>query len=138
MELEQAQAILSGREFNILIVEDSESNVALIELYFSKTACTLDVADNGQQAVDMFKSKDYALVLMDIQMPVMDGYEATRQIREWEERSGSFAVPIIAVTANIHDEEQDRCKAIGCTAFLPKPISKASLLGCVAEHLSED
>lgn len=136
MELDQALAFLSEQEFNILIAEDSESNVALIELYFSKTACRLDVASNGQEAVDLFKDNDYALILMDIQMPVMDGYEATRLIRELESQTMATPTPIIAVTANIHDEERDRCAAIGCTSFLPKPISKASLLCCIADHLS--
>ena len=86
----------------------------------------------------MFKAKPYELVLMDIQMPVMDGYEATRLIREIEQEKGTTPVPVIAVTANIYDEERDRCSAVGCTSFLPKPISKASLLRCVAEHLMHD
>ncbi len=79
---------------------------------------------------------DYDLVLMDIQMPVMDGYEATRKIREYENRQGgSSPTPIVAVTANAFKEDQERCLAAGCTDYLAKPVSKIKLLQCVARHV---
>lgn len=127
-------ATLSETPLNILVVEDSESNQALIEIYFKQTTCNLDFADDGDKAVDMFKDSQYDLVLMDIQMPVMDGYEATRLIREIEQDKGIGPTPIVAVTANAFKEDQDQCLAAGCTDYLTKPVSKATLLESVANH----
>jgi PleD family two-component response regulator len=69
---------LSQKASNILIAEDSDSNQALIELYFKDTTCQLDFASDGQEAIELFEKKSYDLILMDIQMAVIDGYEATR------------------------------------------------------------
>ncbi len=126
---------LSEKPTDILVVEDSDSNLALIELYFAPTACRLDFAMNGYEAVEKFKAKPYALILMDIQMPVMDGLEATRIIRKMEQEHGDAPVPIVAVTANAFKEDEENCMAAGCTDYLAKPISKAKLLECVARHI---
>lgn len=133
-EMDSLISALSERPFDILIVEDSDSNLALIELYFAQTACRLDFALNGEEAVAKFRDKDYALILMDIQMPVMDGYEATRAIRKIEMERGATPVPIVAVTANAFSEDKESCMEAGCTGYLTKPVSKATLLWCVAEH----
>ncbi|QJB55007.1 ATP-binding protein [Pseudodesulfovibrio sp. zrk46] len=127
---------LSRVPTNILVAEDSESNQALIELYFKKTACRLDFASDGSEAVEYYKRSPYDLVLMDIQMPVIDGYEATRIIRDYEKEQGKTPVPIVAVTANAFKEDRDKCIEAGCTGYLPKPVSKAGLLECVATHVS--
>lgn len=134
-DMDELVAALSGMSTKILVAEDSDSNQALIELYFSKTDCTLDFAADGQQAVDLFTTKKYDLVLMDIQMPVMDGYEATRSIRALEAEQGTGPIPIVAVTANAFMEDQRRCLDAGCTDYLAKPVSKAGLLQCVAHYV---
>jgi len=134
--LEELSNVLSKTSASVLIAEDSESNQALIELYFKNTACRLDFATDGLEAMEKFMAGDYDLVLMDIQMPVMDGYEATRKIREYENRQGgSSPTPIVAVTANAFKEDQERCLAAGCTDYLAKPVSKIKLLQCVARHV---
>lgn len=130
-------SLLSEKERALLVVEDSESNIALTQLYFSKTACRLDIAKNGQEAVEMFESGNYEAILMDIHMPIMDGYTATRRIRDIEAKRGTTPIPIIAVTANIHNEEQERCCGAGCNDFLSKPVSKSDLLSTVAKHLEQ-
>jgi len=129
---------LSRTPARILVAEDSDSNQALFELYFAHTACVLDFAENGRAAVEKFTAKDYDMVFMDIQMPVMDGYEATRAIRRLEHEQGRAATPIIAVTANAFKEDRDRCMTAGCDGYLAKPISKRKLLESTALHLPAD
>lgn len=129
---------LSNGPVNILVAEDSDSNQALIELYFKKTTCHLDFAADGLEALEKYKSSSYDLVLMDIQMPVMDGHEATHEIRKYEKEHGIQPVPIVAVTANAFKEDQRRCLEAGCTDYLAKPVSKAGLLQCVARLVKGD
>lgn len=133
MDFDQALSILTHKAWNVLIVDDSEGNLALMELYFSKTACRTELARNGVEAVEMAASGNFDLIFMDIQMPTMDGYEATRRIREMEASKNAAPVPIVVITATVHAEEQERCFAAGCTAFLAKPIDKATLLVTAAE-----
>lgn len=132
--VEELIEALSGSRTNILIAEDSESNQALIELYFQHTDCVLDFAGDGREAVGKFSNNTYDLVLMDIQMPIMDGHEATRAIRDLEREQGATPTPIIAVTANAFKEDQDQCIRSGCSGYLAKPISKQKLLECVARN----
>ena len=136
--MEQLVEILTRTPASVLIAEDSDSNQALVELYFKDTACRLEFADDGRQAVQRFSEGGYDLVLMDIQMPIMDGYEATRAIRALEREQGLPPTPIIAVTANAFKEDRDRCMQAGCTDYLAKPISKRKLLECVVNHALPD
>ncbi len=123
---------LSKRPISILIAEDSESNQALLSLYFQKTTCTLDFAQNGKQAVEKFKSNQYDMVLMDIFMPVMDGLDATRIIRDHEQKNGLPPTPVVAVTASAFEEDRMNSSEAGCTDFLAKPIRKNDIFRCVA------
>lgn len=125
-------ATLSNQSASILIAEDSESNAMLFSLYFKETAYTIDFANNGQQAVEKYKSASYDLVLMDILMPVMDGWQATRAIRSFEAEKGLSPSPIVAVTANAFEEDRQKSLNAGCTDFLSKPVRKLALLDCVA------
>ncbi len=118
----------------ILLVEDSPDNQLLIQSYVKSTPHTLDVAENGQIAVDLFKASRYDLVLMDIQMPVMDGYAATRAIRQWERDQHLPRTPIIALTALALKEEAAKIFEAGCTAHMTKPIKKAALLDMLATY----
>lgn len=124
----------NGRSLRILLVEDSPDNRMLIEAYLKKTQHTVDMAENGKIAVDKFIAGQYDLVFMDMQMPVMDGYTATRSIREWEKAQGRKETPVIALTAYALQEERAKSLAAGCTDHLTKPIKKAVLLNTIAEY----
>jgi signal transduction histidine kinase/DNA-binding response OmpR family regulator len=112
----------------ILLVDDSADNRLLVEAYLKTTPYQIDLAENGEVAVEKFKAGNYDLVLMDMQMPVMDGYTATRTIRQWESQSGLKPTPIIALTAFALKEEVQKSLDVGCDAHLAKPIRKAILL----------
>jgi signal transduction histidine kinase/DNA-binding response OmpR family regulator len=119
----------------ILLVEDFADNRQVIQAFLKKTAYQLDTAENGRIGVEKFKAGQYDLVLMDIQMPVMDGYAATRAIRAWEKETGRPLTAIIALTANALKEEMEKSLKAGCTAHLTKPIKKAALLQAIATHV---
>ncbi|TAL08528.1 MAG: response regulator [Nitrospirae bacterium] len=122
------------QSLRILLVEDAEDNRLLIQAYLKHTAHRLDIAENGEIACGKFKVGRYDLVLMDVQMPVMDGYTATQEIREWEQANHRPPTPIIALTAHALKEDEEKSLAAGCTAHLTKPIKKATLLAAILEH----
>lgn len=124
-------------EREILIVEDNEDNRLLIRAYLEHTPYRFDEATNGAQALSRCQRHRYRLVLMDIQMPVMDGYAATEAIRAFEKTVGADRVPIIALTANAVQEDVERSLAAGCQAHLTKPIRRKTLLN-VVEHYLDD
>jgi len=131
VEREAAPAEVSPVEetpLSILLAEDSEDNRLLIQLYLKKSPHVLDIAENGQLAYEKFVAGRYDLVLMDMQMPVMDGYTATRRIREWEDRENRAETPVVALTAHALKGDKDKCLSVGCTYFVSKPIKKDRLL----------
>jgi len=94
------------------------------------------MTDNGQQAVNaMMQGIQPDLILMDVQMPVMDGYEATRQIRRWEKETHQTHVPIIALTAGAFDEDRENCLVAGMDDFLTKPVNMDSLKTMIAKWM---
>jgi len=121
----------SGR---ILLVEDLEDNRDLIALFLKNTAYELDMAENGAIAVEKFKAYTYDLVFMDLQMPVMDGYEATGLIRAWEKEQTRTPTPVLALTANTLAEAHEKSLAAGCTAYLTKPLKKKTLLTAIVDY----
>jgi signal transduction histidine kinase/DNA-binding NarL/FixJ family response regulator len=119
----------------ILMADDTEDNRFLLVSYLREMPCTVDIAENGQTAVEKFRSGRYDLVLMDIEMPIMDGHAATRAIRSFERESGrNQPVPIIALTAHAFAEMAARSAEAGFSAHLAKPIRKATLLAAVAKY----
>ena len=118
----------------ILLVEDGEDNRKLIQAYFKRASDILDMAENGQIAVEKFMENEYSLVLMDVQMPVMDGYTATGKIREWEQEKNLDPVPIIALTASSGSEAKKNSLEAGCTGHLAKPIKKAALMEAIQKY----
>jgi two-component system sensor histidine kinase/response regulator len=122
------------RSFNLLLVEDSADNRLIIQAYFKRVSDHIDIAENGAIAVEKFKSRNYDLVLMDVQMPVMDGYTATHEIRNWEQEQGRQATPIIALTAHAMKEDMQRSREAGCTDHLTKPIKRATLMEAVQKY----
>ena len=119
---------------NILLVEDARENRIVVKAYLKKTSHRIGVAENGKIGLEKFISGDYDLVLMDMRMPVMDGYTATGEIRKWEGENRKDATPIIALTANALTEDRQKCLDAGCTDYLSKPLKKADLLRKIREY----
>jgi CheY-like chemotaxis protein/HPt (histidine-containing phosphotransfer) domain-containing protein len=107
-----------------------------VQAYLKKTPYQLDLADNGKQAFEKFAASSYDLVLMDMQMPVLDGYSSVRAIRQWENENGRTPTPIIALTAYALKEEVARSLEAGCTRHLTKPIKKEALLRAIEQATS--
>lgn len=124
------KAVIRGNipPMKILLVDDYKHNRFIIQKYLKDTPVQTDIAENGAEAVEKFESGEYDLVLMDMQMPVMDGYAATRKIREFEARLGKKQIPVIALSAYALKEEIQKSLDAGCNEHLTKPIKKAKLL----------
>jgi CheY-like chemotaxis protein len=116
------------RELRILLVEDSPDNQVLVRSYLKQTPYRLDIADHGGIALELFKKGYYDLILMDMQMPVMDGYEATKAIRAWEREHDLPPTRVIALTALALKADGVRILEAGCDAHMTKPIKKHTLL----------
>jgi CheY-like chemotaxis protein/HPt (histidine-containing phosphotransfer) domain-containing protein len=112
----------------ILVVEDFEPNLILLQAFLNASCWQLTISRNGLEALEHLKMQSFDLILMDMQMPVMDGYTATKTIRRQEAMSSQPRVPIIALTAHTFSEDVKKCLAIGCDAHLSKPIRKEKLL----------
>jgi two-component system sensor histidine kinase/response regulator len=120
----------------ILLADDSPDNRLLIHAYLKKTGYLLDDAENGAIAVAMVKAGNYALVLMDVQMPVVDGLEATRIIRAWEQEHALPRLPIFALTASAVEQDVRRAIDAGVDLHLSKPIKKAVLIAAIANAVA--
>jgi CheY-like chemotaxis protein/HPt (histidine-containing phosphotransfer) domain-containing protein len=118
----------------ILLAEDSPDNCIITIAYLEDTPYQVQIAETGAIACKMFEAGRYDLVLMDRQMPVMDGLTATRTIRAWEQAHHRRPTPIIALTASALKGDREMCLAAGCTAFLTKPIKQEVLLQAIREH----
>ncbi len=119
----------------ILLVEDSADNRTITMAYLQGTPYVVDVAENGAAACEKFAAGEYDVVLMDRQMPIMDGLTATRAIRKWELANGRAPTPVIALTAAALKGDREKCIAAGCTAFLTKPIKQDVLLQAIKDRL---
>ncbi|MDR2797482.1 MAG: response regulator, partial [Treponema sp.] len=118
----------------LLLVEDIEVNREIVIGILEDTGITIDSAENGIRAVEMFNQNNYDMVLMDIQMPVMDGFDATRAIRKLE-KSNAVVCPIIAMTANAFKEDVRECLAAGMNSHISKPIDVKHLFDSVSAYL---
>jgi signal transduction histidine kinase/CheY-like chemotaxis protein/HPt (histidine-containing phosphotransfer) domain-containing protein len=119
---------LQGR---ILLAEDGKDNQRLLSTHLRASGAEVVIADNGQIAVEQAAKSSFDVILMDMQMPVMDGYTAARTLRE-----RGFTTPIIALTAYAMAEDRQKCKASGCTDYLSKPIDRKLLLSTVGHYMS--
>ncbi|MDD5176037.1 MAG: ABC transporter substrate-binding protein [Sterolibacterium sp.] len=113
---------------SILLAEDNQNNVFLMRSLLKSTPCRVDVADNGATAVEKFRTKHYDLILMDVEMPLMDGYSATREIRRIEQEEDLQQTQIYALTAHAFKEDEAKSLNAGCNGHLTKPIRKQVLL----------
>ena len=126
----ERRAELAGRR--ILVVDDYVLNLEIVTAFLTDAKCQVRVAHHGREALEWLKYETFDAVLMDVQMPVMDGYETTRVIRqnpEWRD------LPVIAMTANVLESDREKCAAVGMNDFIPKPVMVESLLATLANHL---
>jgi PAS domain S-box-containing protein len=126
----RAGALVDLGGASILLVEDGATNRKLVDLVLRRAGARVTTAENGKIAIELARSHAFDLILMDMQMPVMDGYVATAELR----RSG-LTIPILALTANAMKGDAERCAAAGCSGFLSKPIDGQRLLDGVAAAL---
>ena len=133
----EAQATPTFAGHRILLVEDNPVNQRVALRVLQKLSAEVTLANNGAEALERIAESAFDAVLMDCQMPVMDGFTATRRIRELE-RGGSNRLPIIALTANVMNEDREHCIAAGMDAHLGKPIEPAQLADCLARYLKND
>jgi len=118
----------------ILIVDDCKDNVFLVKEFLKGSAFSAEVAENGMEALAKIKVQQYALILMDLQMPIMDGHTTTRHIRSWESEHQRPAVPILAFSAHALASEVEKSSQAGCTAHLTKPIQRHALLAALSQY----
>jgi CheY-like chemotaxis protein/HPt (histidine-containing phosphotransfer) domain-containing protein len=129
----------------VLVAEDNPTNRQVVERHLSSAGYHVNLAEDGRKAVELYGERQYDLVLMDVQMPEMDGYEASRAIREIEARLAASAgagglprTPLIAVTAHATKEHRERCFACGMDDYVCKPLKRRELLQVVEKWLKND
>jgi len=125
------------RPLRILLADDSPDNRLLVRNYLKSTPYILDEAENGRVAVQMFLANRYDLVLMDIQMPELDGYDATRMIRRWESEQTRTRTPILALTASALDDDIRSTREAGCDQHVTKPIRRHTLLEAIRSAIGD-
>lgn len=118
-------------DLTILLVDDNDENRTVVKAFSKKQGWRIDEAKNGKEAIRLFESKDYDLILMDMQMPVLDGYSATKEIRKIENENGATSIPILALTAYALADEREKSFDSGCNGHLTKPITKKELIETV-------
>ena len=119
----------------LLVIEDNKVNQKLIMTLLAKFLCKADLAENGQEALDRLEQQTYDLIFMDCQMPIMDGYEAVRILRQREVTANKPRTPVIALTAHASNEDREKCLSSGMDDFLGKPIARTQLAKALARWL---
>ncbi len=122
----------------VLVVEDNPTNQKVISFLLERLGLNVEIAENGEQAVTRMTQNPTPpdIVLMDVQMPIMDGYTATRHIRSWEKETGRIPMTIIALTASAFEEDRKRCHDAGMDDFMPKPVAFDDLQRVLSHWLS--
>lgn len=133
-QAETAYYALQGAK--ILLAEDEPINSVLTETMLTNAGVEVVCVENGQEALDKTKEEDFKLILMDVQMPVMDGLEATRKLRSREKKSGRKSTPVIALTALAMQGDREKCLQAGMDDYLTKPIEKSQLLGILSRYMT--
>ncbi|MEZ8243150.1 response regulator [Vibrio splendidus] len=135
----ESKPVAAAGEFSgtVLVVEDSRVNQQVAKMMLKKLGFEVDIADNGEIGVEKFQANEYEMIFMDCQMPVLDGFEATKQIRALEEGSSKH-IPIVALTANVVQRDKHLCFDVGMDEFLPKPVNQGKLREIVVSFLSKE
>ncbi|RLQ18665.1 response regulator [Vibrio sp. SBT000027] len=134
---EEPKPVAASFSGKVLVVEDSRVNQQVAKMMLKKLGFEVDIADNGEIGVEKFQANEYEMIFMDCQMPVLDGFEATKQIRALEEGSSKH-IPIVALTANVVQRDKHLCFDVGMDEFLPKPVNQGKLREIVASFLSKE
>jgi PAS domain S-box-containing protein len=129
----QKSGVPLTKELNVLLVEDNDINRLYAKSILKNWSCHTDIAENGLVAIEKVKNNYYDIILMDVQMPVMDGYEATKAIRVMD--SPMRDIPVVALTANATKKDVEKCLAAGMNDYLPKPFTPDDLLRKIFEDL---
>ena len=129
------RALTTFRGNKILLVEDNPVNQRVAQRILQNLAAEVTIANNGAEALERMAAANFDAVLMDCQMPVMDGFTATQRIRESELSRGTKRLPIIALTANVMSEDREKCLAAGMDAHLGKPIETAQVIEALSRFL---
>lgn len=128
-------SLMFEEPLTILVAEDNKVNQMVIKGYLNKLGCEVITANHGREALNLLETNEVDLILMDCQMPVMDGFEATRRIRELHDHKAS--TPIIAVTANAMDADRDRCLTVGMNNYIKKPVEIGKLRRMIDEQINQ-
>lgn len=122
----------------VLVAEDNRPTRKIMERIFEDEPVTVEFATDGTEALEAFEEDTYQLVLMDVRMPDMDGPETTRQIREREEQGDQEPTPIVALTADVHEEVVERCEEAGMTDFQEKPVRVSDLRTLLERYIDPE
>ena len=132
---ERRRGKVAYKGLRVLVVEDNDVNQLVANAILTGLGCVVEVATNGLDAVEMFRSTPFDFIFMDCQMPILDGYKATALIRQIEESNG-LRIPIVAMTANASELDRDACLAAGMDDFLTKPVTESDLRHSIKKNLS--
>lgn len=138
IELVEKMKHAPSGEKKILLAEDFEGTVVMLSYILDSLGCEYDVAHTGREALSLWERNHYDLVLMDVQMPDMDGLTATAMIRQQERERAQPRVPIIGMTAHVRAEDREKCFEAGMDVYLPKPVVEADLKAAIAECLMQE
>ena len=129
---------LEGNGLRVLVADDHPTNRKVVEVMLSSVVPTLTMVENGAEALDRLRTQDFHLVLMDMQMPVMDGLTCVRELRQLEAETGRRRTPVVMLTANALPEHVNRALAVGADLHLAKPFTAAALFEAVAAVLTSE
>lgn len=133
MTIQKTIERFSGK--NVLLVEDYFINQEILQDMLEVMDCSVDIAENGSEALQKYDNKAYDLILMDIQLPDMDGYEITKEIRKKEQSAGKKRTAIIAVTANAMAGDREKSLTAGMDDYIAKPVELTELEGLIKKYL---
>ena len=119
--------------FNVLVAEDHPLNQEVLKVTLERLGCNVALADDGQAAFSLFMENHFDVVFMDCQMPVLDGFETTAQIRSYEREHDGAATPIVAITGNVADQDIEKCYQAGMNFHIAKPFKKQALIDILSQ-----
>jgi CheY-like chemotaxis protein len=119
---------------NVLLVEDNPVNRILTQRLLEKLGCEVTAANDGEAAMSLWQQNSFDLIFMDCLMPQMDGFEATRRLRAWEQKNNRLRVPVVALTASAMEKDEELCRAAGMDVFVAKPVNLEMLRAVLEQY----